>query len=55
MVKNECLPNYPQDGICHSEDKHGVQTIDSMEKVTNIILQVMIFKNGCGKNIKVGK
>ena len=33
MLDNQCLPNYPQDGICHSEDKDGVETIDDMNKV----------------------
>lgn len=33
MVNSECLARYPQDGICHADDSHGVETIDSLSKI----------------------
>jgi hypothetical protein len=33
MTRNECLPRYPDDGLCHGDDADGVKVIDSLEKV----------------------
>jgi len=37
MVDNQCMPEYPPDGVCLGDHSDGVKTLDSMEKVDHYI------------------
>ena len=33
LVNNGCLTQYPNDGICHGDDSHGIPNLKSLEQV----------------------
>ena len=45
LIDNQCLPQYPDDGICYGQDSDGLKSITSMDQVRSEIQFLSIFKS----------
>ena len=36
LIDNQCLPQYPDDGICYGQDSDGLKSITSMDQVSKM-------------------
>ena len=37
LIDGQCLPQYPDDGICYGQDSDGIESITSMDQVSVLI------------------
>ena len=37
LIDGQCLPQYPDDGICYGQDSDGIESITSMDQVSVLV------------------